>query len=454
MTLAGCGGGAGAPQPVEVMTLTPSVSASAAIEAPPLAVPPRDLVPDKTDAVITGVLRWENSRLANFDDRNRKDEELHARLAARGTSPERLSLLLDARATRGNILEHLHSAARRAKPDGVLVFYYAGHGLRNEAGDILFANYDIDLSRLDETGLSMKDISAALAEVPKTTRVLLLADCCFSGALAEVVDALAARGVRAASVTSADLSNTSTVNWTFTQTVIDALVGDSLADRDKDGIVELGELDREVADAMKFRESQRSARTDRGIGDDFALATTIPGGAFGAETESAFPLGSYAIAPRGSDRLMVRVRAKHENALSVRLFHYANAEDFVVPAEDLETPAWKRYPKDTELAVTWGGKLWDAKVIATDGDFHRIHYPGWPAYWDEWILSDRIASVGRVDASQPVFTLGQRVMVEWKSKWWPAQVIAVDHTRYRIHYDGYDSSWDEWVTAPRMRGAP
>ena len=29
--------------------------------------------------------------------------------------------------------------------------------------------------------------------------------------------------------------------------------------------------------------------------------------------------------------------------------------------------------------------------LRTDGDFHFITYPGWPAYWDEWVLSNRIA---------------------------------------------------------------
>ena len=44
--------------------------------------------------------------------------------------------------------------------------------------------------------------------------------------------------------------------------------------------------------------------------------------------------------------------------------------------------------------MLWGKRLWDAKVLRRDGDFHFITYPGWPSVWDEWVLSDRIRPPG------------------------------------------------------------
>lgn len=51
-----------------------------------------------------------------------------------------------------------------------------------------------------------------------------------------------------------------------------------------------------------------------------------------------------------------------------------------------------------------------------------------------------------------VFGIGDPVKVEWKGKWWPASVIEVSQKgRWKIHYDGYDNSWDEWVGPERIQ---
>jgi len=49
------------------------------------------------------------------------------------------------------------------------------------------------------------------------------------------------------------------------------------------------------------------------------------------------------------------------------------------------------------------------------------------------------------------YNVGDKIMVEWKGSWWPASIIAVDGKKWKINYDGYNSSWDEWVTAERIK---
>ncbi|HZX32271.1 MAG TPA: caspase family protein [Rhodocyclaceae bacterium] len=47
---------------------------------------------------------------------------------------------------------------------------------------------------------------------------------------------------------------------------------------------------------------------------------------------------------------------------------------------------------------------------------------------------------------------GDAVDVEWHGSWYPGSVLEVkSQGRYRIHYDGYDSSWDEVVGPDRIR---
>lgn len=50
------------------------------------------------------------------------------------------------------------------------------------------------------------------------------------------------------------------------------------------------------------------------------------------------------------------------------------------------------------------------------------------------------------------FKVGEKVSVSWNGSWYPAQVLGVIGTNlYRIHYDGYESKWDETVAASRIK---
>jgi hypothetical protein len=45
------------------------------------------------------------------------------------------------------------------------------------------------------------------------------------------------------------------------------------------------------------------------------------------------------------------------------------------------------------------------------------------------------------------------IEVQWGQSWWPAEVLQMNGDKYRIHYTGYDASWDEWVTKDRIRSS-
>ena len=48
-------------------------------------------------------------------------------------------------------------------------------------------------------------------------------------------------------------------------------------------------------------------------------------------------------------------------------------------------------------------------------------------------------------------TIGEIVKVEWGGTWWDARIIDARDGQYLITYTGFDSSWDEWVTAARIK---
>jgi len=50
-----------------------------------------------------------------------------------------------------------------------------------------------------------------------------------------------------------------------------------------------------------------------------------------------------------------------------------------------------------------------------------------------------------------IHAVGDQIKVEWKGSWWNAQILEIDGERHRITYIGFDSSWDEWITAERIQ---
>src|SRR5262249_54370042 len=158
-------------------------------------------------------LEWKH-HLTPYPKKNRKDQELRDLLVRRGTPAANITLLLDQNATLAKIHDAVGKTARGATAGSTLLIYYAGHGMPAGSGDYCFANYDLHPGRLKETGWNLKELGETLVREFKGKRVILCADCCYSGGLEIVVDRLEKAGIAAASLTSAGPNNCSTNNWT------------------------------------------------------------------------------------------------------------------------------------------------------------------------------------------------------------------------------------------------
>jgi hypothetical protein len=224
------------------------------------------LDPARTHAVIVGVLHWQDRSLTAYSSSNRKDQELYDTLVEIGIKKKNVTLLLDEQATLANIREAIHEVAQGATKGDTFIFYYAGHGVSAAKGTCLL-NYDA--GKADSFAVS--ELATILKKVFRGERVLMFADCCFSGGLMQAAKDLADHGLQSASLTSAAATNASTNNWTFTHTLIDTFRGSPAADRDGDHVVTLEEAATEVADAMKFREYQRHGHSRFGVSNDFQL---------------------------------------------------------------------------------------------------------------------------------------------------------------------------------------
>ena len=114
-----------------------------------------------------------------------------------------------------------------------------------------------------------------------------------------------------------------------------------------------------------------------------------------------------------------------------------------------DQPVAERAASRQRVLVEWQGSYWEAEVIdERDGRF-LVTYVGWDSSWDEWVTASRLR--GRAIPGGPR-SVGDRVLVEWGGSWWEAVVTRADGNRYFIHYEGWAASWDEWVSAARIRG--
>lgn len=351
--------------------------------------------PAKTHAVIVGVLEWKNG-LGGFSKKHRKDQELRDLLVSRGVPEKNISLLLDKDATLPKIREAVDAAVKRAEKDSTLIVYYAGHGMPCGVGDYCFANYEIETRKADKTGWSLKELGEKLAREFKGNRVILWADCCFSGGLEVVVERLAKEKIAAVNLTSASSANTSTSNWTFTQSIIDGLRGEPLVDANGDGQITLGEMNLEVREAMLHMEGQKHGFNDKGIDENLVMARSS--GSRPKATSEKFSPGSYVKAPDGGRQRPARIVGQDGDKLVVQFYDYCDK-------------------RTVKLDVD--------QVAKSDGQFKAARGQ---------------VTTGKADCE-----------VEWQGAWYPAKVLKKENGKFYISYIGYDSSWDEWVDDKRIR---
>ncbi|HEX4609436.1 MAG TPA: caspase family protein, partial [Urbifossiella sp.] len=204
----------------------------------------------------------------------------------------RIDLRLDADATRGKLLGALKTAGAKARPDDLLVVFFAGHGdllggadpklvaandrargARAGAGRFVLCGPDYARDAADRTGLSAEELFDALAGV--NCRKVVLLDACHAGeaAAANVVRRFVPDGHGPFVVASCDQGQLSYEDprlghGVFTAALLDALgPGYRRADADSDGALSGDELYEYVTAQVPLllRRAGKAADTQRPI---------------------------------------------------------------------------------------------------------------------------------------------------------------------------------------------
>jgi hypothetical protein len=348
-----------------------------------------DWDPEHTWVFAVGLLEWEHADIwSPFPAavKNRRDQLLVEHFKKSGVPEEQVVFLKDSQATKKKVQAALTELLDETDEGDLLVFYFAGHGYRDaETNQTWFATYDAGAK--DSSGWNVKSIFKQIDDHFYGDRVLLMADCCHSGALYDEIVRRGKTEPAMAALTSVYSHNTSTGDWTFTDSVLKGFRGRPSMDVDADGYVELNEIARYVEAEMAFIEGQKSMFTAAG------------------GLKAATKLATIASPPK--------------------------------PKADMHCEA------ESE------GKWYKSRVLEYDSasDQYKVHYLGFDVKYDEWLPSSRV----RAWEPKQFTVGGKVEALSEDGKWYPAVVRNAWYGLHLVHYDDYDATYDEWLGPGSVR---
>ncbi|HLA64744.1 MAG TPA: Tudor-knot domain-containing protein, partial [Rhodothermales bacterium] len=100
-----------------------------------------------------------------------------------------------------------------------------------------------------------------------------------------------------------------------------------------------------------------------------------------------------------------------------------------------------------------GGRVEVTVLPGYDGYVPSTHNGVESGSWGAWSGSFSVSAptATTTSSSSGTYRVGQPVQILWNGSWYPGHILAAADGGYQIHYDGYDSSWDEWVTPDRLQ---
>lgn len=339
--------------------------------------------PSKTWLFAVGILEWQDGAewpVMNDAKKDRRDVQIVNLFRSLDVPPNQMVYLQDRHATLEGIRRAFQQLLAKTRDDDLLVFYFTGHGFRDHKKHRgHFANYDA------KSGADAWPVAEVLETIEKRFRgrqALLMADCCFSGALVDEIlrqDRRVAYGCLCSSFSH----NSSTGKWTFTDLLLKGLRGEPTIDEDGDRAIRWDELARAATLEMAFVEGQKAAY---------------------AATESFDPRLKLATAsgsrgPRVGERLEVKWKDKWYRAQIVDArppnfkIHYAGYDDGWdewITTDRMRPFRPASIASGTKVLVKSEGKWYPATVLRGWYGLHYVHYDGWAAEWDEWVSADAI----------------------------------------------------------------
>lgn len=345
----------------------------------------------KTWVFAVGLLEWQHpDEWKPFPAAkiNRRDEQLVRFFEHSGVVRDRIIYLQDGVATKTHIHAEFDRLLDRTQAGDLLVFYFCGHGWRDrKSGETWFANYDAGANR--DSAWNVHEIFSTIERRFHGRQALLMADCCHSGALYDEARKHHKSRIAYAVLTSSSSHNSSTGQWTFSDSVLAGLRGESNVDLDGDQQITLSEMARYTESELAFVNGQKSMFA---AGEGFPSSTVIA-------------RAKAAIKPNLGNRIEVLYKDKWYKAKTIdtdgtqRKVHYVDYDsswDEWVDVDRRRPYQPPQFAAGDKVQVRWSvdKKWYPAIVRETWYGLHSVRYDGYGASADEWIGPDAIRLQG------------------------------------------------------------
>lgn len=345
--------------------------------------------PARTWVFAVGILQWEHPEIYDsFPDAipNRADRRLVDALEAAGVPKEHVVCLFDEQATLETIRREYRAQLDRIREGDLLIFYFAGHGTRDRKTRATYlANYDAAEDYASHW--PVQEVFDTLESRFRGSGVILMADCCHSGALYDEAVKRSGR-LSCACLTSSYAHNASTDTWTFTESLLGGFKGSPLVDADADGEIALREVGLYAEQAMAFVERQKAMfTTSEDFDPDLVVADTLG--------EAAVGLGRHVeVEWKGSWYPAQVIGVRGDESL-VHYVDFDSSWDEWVGSERIRPPRVTTLPRGARVKILWAedAAWYRGTVLNSRFGLHKVRYDGYSHEWDEWVPSDAVEEV-------------------------------------------------------------
>lgn len=133
-------------------------------------------------AIIIGVSEYNNEKLRPLDFCRKNGEEMYQILKSLGyeiADNHKLIGKVNYVELRDGIIKFFID--KKIKSKDTLLFYFSGHGIPEDNGELYLATSEIDPEKPFVKGFSFEDLQRMMDRSVSTRKVIIL-DCCYSGA--------------------------------------------------------------------------------------------------------------------------------------------------------------------------------------------------------------------------------------------------------------------------------
>lgn len=335
--------------------------------------------PESTWVFAVGILHFQSETLHGWPEEGRMDTVMLDALRERGVPPDHILFLKNEEATSPALRKKFSEFVKRPGPNDTLIFYYAGHGWRKTDGD----DRPVYLIPYEKNGAwATADVLDTIVRGFKGSQVLLTADCCHSGGLAEEAARHSGR-ISFGTLTSARSSATSTGNWTFTQCLTDLYKGRPILDLDHDGSITFAEAAQYADLRMAFRENQRTTHAVTG-----SFPTNL---VFASAVKPAVrTILEGCEAREGGKWYKANILSAGDGKYFVTWPGWDSSHDSWVTPTNLRPAGKKLFEKGAKVEIEWDGVWYAGKVVRTELGLLLVHYEDYTDEDNEWVPVDRL----------------------------------------------------------------